>query len=269
MPRFKNAMEIFKLLNHSNCRDCLESSCLAFAAAVFQDRKALSECPHLPQEVLERFSADTPQPAQRDEDDWDAAFSQLKKRIREVDLRAAAPRLGAAFSGEKLTMKVMGKNFSVDIRGDLHSDIHVHQWIALPVLSYILEGAGKEPAGKWIPFRELDGGRTWYRLFEQRCEKPLKQVADTYTDLFEEMIRLFNGKTVEHHDAADISLVLHPLPKVPMLICYWKPEDGMASSLNLFFDDTAEENLPIESIYALGTGLVRMFEKIALRHGIS
>jgi hypothetical protein len=52
-----------------------------------------------------------------------------------------------------------------------------------------------------------------------------------------------------------------------MLICYWRPGDGFESDLTLFFDSTAEENYTIEAIYALGTGLVMMFEKIALRHG--
>lgn len=61
--------------------------------------------------------------------------------------------------------------------------------------------------------------------------------------------------------------VLRPLPSVPILICYSKPEDGLESDLNLFFDATAEENLKIEALYALCTGLVRMFEKIGLRHG--
>ena len=88
------------------------------------------------------------------------------------------------------------------------------------------------------------------------------------TDFFEDMIHLFNGRQVEKHYDADISLVLHPLPKVPVLICYWKPEDGLESSLNIFFDAIAEENLNIESIYILGTGLVIMFEKLAARHGI-
>jgi hypothetical protein len=74
---------------------------------------------------------------------------------------------------------------------------------------------------------------------------------------------------VEQHYRADISLVLHPLPKVPILICYWKPDGELASNLNLFFDETAEENLNIESIYSMSVGLVIMFEKISLRHGLS
>jgi len=137
----------------------------------------------------------------------------------------------------------------------------------IPLFDYIIKGAGVSPSGKWMPFRELEGGKKWYRLFGQRCEKPLKRVADTYTDLFEDMIHLFNGKQVERHYESDISLVLQPLPNVPILICYWKPEDEMESDLNIFFDSTAEENISIESIYVLATGLVIMFEKLALRHG--
>ena len=37
---------------------------------------------------------------------------------------------------------------------------------------------GKEISGKWVPFRELEHGKTWNPLFEQRCEKPLKRIAD-------------------------------------------------------------------------------------------
>jgi hypothetical protein len=107
----------------------------------------------------------------------------------------------------------------------------------------------------------------WYRLFGQRCEKPLQKVADNYTGLFRDMLTIFNGKQVKNHYQSDISLVLHPLPLVPLLICYWEPEEGLESSLNLFFDSTAEQNLNIEAIYALGAGLVRMFEKISLTHG--
>ena len=139
--------------------------------------------------------------------------------------------------------------------------------MTIPILSYILNCKGAPVSGKWVPFRELEGGKTWYRLFGQRCEKPLKKLADTYTDLFNDMLHVFNGRQVENHYQSDISLVLHPLPLVPILICYWKPEDGLESSLNIFFDSTAEDNLNIESIYALATGLVRMFEKIALTHG--
>jgi len=168
---------------------------------------------------------------------------------------------------DKLTIKVCGKDVSVDSRGNLYSDIHLHAWVAVPILTYILEGQGVPPVGKWLPLRELEGGADWYRLFAQRCEKPLKKIADTYTELFADMLDLFAAKRAPSFLEADISIVLHPLPKLPILICYWKPDEGMASELNLFFDATATENLKIGSIYSIVAGLVRMFEKLALRHG--
>lgn len=267
MPRFKNTMEIFLLLDKSNCRDCHLPTCLAFAAAVFKGQKQLNECPRLPPDIIDRFGTGIEAPGIV-EAEGDVQTKQLQEKIAQIDLAAAARRLGARFSDNKLTLKVLGKDFSVDTKGNFSSDIHIHSWVAIPVLSHILEGSGVSPSGKWIPFRELKSGRTWQRLFAQRCEKPIKRVADIYIDLFEDMIRIFNGRQVENHYAADIALVLQPLPKVPILISYTKPEDGFKSDLNIFFDATAAENLNIESLFALGTGLARMFEKIAFRHGM-
>ena len=267
MAHPKNAMEIFSLLDKSNCRKCNEPTCLAFAAAVYQGRKPISECPKLDPEIVARYSGGT-RKRQPSEQDGERAVAELQQRIAEVDLREAAERVGGRFTGGRLTIKVLGKDFSVGGQGALSSDIHIHPWIAIPVLSYILYSKGTPVSGRWVPFRELENGKTWRGLFEQRGEKDLKKVADGYPELFEDMIHIFNGRPVEKHYEADISLVLHPLPKVPMLICYWHPEDGLESSLNLFFDSTAEDHLNIEAVYALGTGMVRMFEKIAQRHGI-
>lgn len=267
MAQAPSVVDLLKLLEKSNCRQCNQPTCLAFAAAVLKGQRRLEECPRLDPQVAARF--DTAGEGRRNvEQDMDEALVQLKNHLAALDLEAAAQRTGGRYANGKLILKIMGKDFSVDSRGHLSSDIHIHGWIAIPVLNYILQCAGIPPTGRWLPLRELKNGATWYRLFGQRCEKPLKKVADTYPDLFEDMIHLFNGRHVEKFDTADISLVLHPLPKVPILICYWNPEEGMDSNLNIFFDSTAEENLPIESIYSLGAGITRMFEKLALRHGV-
>ena len=95
----------------------------------------------------------------------------------------------------------------------------------------------------------------------------MKQVADSYTDLFDDLVRIFGGEQVDKQFESDISVVLHPLPRVPIMICYWRPEEGLASDLNVFFDETADKNLDIGSVFSLGTGLAQMFGKLALRHG--
>ena len=266
MPQAKNAMEIFKLLDMSNCRECGEKTCLAFAGAVFQGHKKLAECPKLDPEIIQRYSVKS---AKQDavEQNRDEYLKQLKSEITNHDLAAAAERVGAKFSGNRLTLKVLGKDFGVDTAGNLYADIHINPWVVIPFLSYLLHGNGLPVSVNWVSFRELKDGQERYPLFQKRCEEPMKSVADIYTNLFDDLVHLFSGKKVAQQFESDISVVLHPLPKVPIMICYWMPEDGLESSLNVFFDETADENLDIGSVFTLGAGLAQMFGKLALRHG--
>ncbi len=264
--QLKNAMEIFKVLPRNNCRDCRVPTCLAFAAAVFKGEKNLKECPHVDKTVLETFSHCNPDSQELDSDE-DREFTRLKEKVAEVDLASSAERLGGQFSGETLTLKALGKDFHVDSRGNVTSDCHVHRWVTTPILDYVISCAGKPISGNWVPLRELKNGAVWAGLFGQRCEKPLKQIADAHPDMFEFMVQIFSAKPAPSAFNSDIAVVLHPLPRIPILICYWKPDGALESSLNLFFDDTAEDNLTIDSIYRIVTGLAVMFEKIAITHG--
>jgi len=268
MVQPKNTFEIFRLLEKSNCANCGEKTCLAFAGAVFKGRRRLNECPRLDRSVIEQFSG-KPGLANAPEAESLAQFEKLKADAAAMDLPAAAQRIGAQFSNDKLTLKVFGKDFGIDSRGNLYADIHVNPWVAIPFLTYILYSKGLARSGHWVSFRELKDGRERYPLFHKRCEDPLKQVADVYTPLFDDMAHLFGGKQVERQFESDISVVLHPLPRVPIMICYWLPEEGMQSTLNVFFDDTADANLGIDAVFSLGAGLAQMFTKIALRHGVS
>lgn len=268
MERLNSPVDILKILEKTNCRECGEPTCLAFASAVFQGRRRLSDCPRLAPALVERYEGKTATRKTVDEGAAEAV-DRLKNRVAAVDLAEAAQRLEGRMSGDSLLLKVCGKDVRVDPRGNLTSEIHVHPWIAVPVLSYVLEGAGAPVTGTWVPFRELEGGGPWQGLFEQRCERPVKAVADTYTDLFEDMLHVFNGRQVESLFDSDISIVLHPLPRVPVLYCYWRPDDGMASDLHIFFDTATNHNLPIGAAYSLAGGLARMFEKVAQRHGMA
>lgn len=166
----------------------------------------------------------------------------------------------------KITIHCLGKNFTVDKNGNIETDIHVNPWLAIPILNYIIDGKGVPLSGKWVSLRDLPNGRSRYPLFARRCEESLRKLADTYKNLFEDMLDIFDGKQLSFHYPCDIVVVLYPLPLIPVLICYLEPEDDMDSELKIFFDANSEENLDIESIYKLVTGIVMMFEKLAIRH---
>lgn len=265
MTQFKNAMEVFQLLDKSNCKKCNEPTCLAFAAAVIQGKRPLGDCPSLDARIAAQYTQSVSRGPKIDQD-MEQLIADLQKEVEQIDLNEAAERLGGVYKKGRLTLKILGKDLSIDPKGQFYTDLHVHGWIAGPVLNYILHGKGLPVSKKWVPLRELPGGKDWYRLFGQRCEKPIKKVADTYTDFFEDMVHLFSGSQIDSLHESDISVILYALPKIPILICYWRPEDGLESNLHLFFDETAEANLNIESLYTLGAGLALMFEKLSYRH---
>jgi hypothetical protein len=268
MPAPKHAMEIFQLLDKSNCRECGDKSCLAFAGAVYRGQKRIDQCPRLAPSVVERYSTNLTN-ANGIEENREALLEEMKLKITGMDLVSAAERTGGRFENGRLTLKILGKNFSVDGQGNLYADIHVNPWVAAPFFDYILNGKGVAPTGQWVSFRELKDGKDRYPLFQKRCEEAMQRVADIYTDLFDDMVHLFSGRQVQRQFQADISVVLHPLPKVPVMICYWRADEGLGSSLNIFFDETTDRNLDTGSVFSLGAGLTLMFQKLALRHGFA
>ena len=259
-------LEVYRFLQKSNCRKCDLPSCLAFAAAVMRGEKRLDQCPHIDRSVLEQLEASL-HSSSTVQDERDKILNHLRARIQVIDLAEAAERLGVFFPGDALTVRCLGKDFHIDQRGNVRSDRHLTPWLIIPLLNYVIHGAGKKIAGRWVLFKELDGGADWGRLFAQKCEKPLKRLIDNDIDLFKDILGIFDGRLTEDSLPCDLSIVIHPLPKVPVLIRYWKKEGDFDSVLTLMFDSTAKDNLGIESLYTICVGLVIMFERLVLTHG--
>ena len=266
MEKITNPFDIYKLLPQTNCRECALPNCLAFSAAVIRGQKKLNDCPYLKtdnkEQLASRIRVREEFNRTRGED-----LETLKSMVRTVNLSAKAHLLGARIVSGKLAIKSLGKDFYVDAQGNVTSECHTHTWMSVPLLSYIVHGSGMDPTGRWVPFRELKNGSPMNALFEQRGETPLKNLLDRNSELLGDLLGMFSGARADNRlFSSDIALTLYPLPKVPILFCYWEPEGDMDSDLTIFFDASAEKQLPIESLFSLGVGLVMMFEKITGKH---
>jgi len=264
MSNARSPIAIYKLLPKTNCGRCLLPSCLAFAAAVSAGSKKMHECPGL--EAAPRpASLAGSQGRGPMEVDQAEFMEKLRAKMTTVDLDRVAPLIGGTLSGNRIVINCLGKDFSVDPLGNVLSECHIIPWVEAPLLAYITNDTHKDATGRWISFREINGGIEWQGLFTSRCETPLRKLADENQGLLGDLIDLFMGKTIDWYQA-DIALILHPLPKIPLLICYQAPEDDLESALTIFFDECCPTNLHIKSIFTLCAGLVQMFAKIAERH---
>ncbi|MBW2466350.1 MAG: DUF3786 domain-containing protein [Deltaproteobacteria bacterium] len=260
----KNPLELYKLLNKSNCKKCMLPSCMAFSVAVIQGRKKISDCPELDEQTVEALSGRVATRASF-EDEQRERLNNLKQEVARIDFVSVSDRIGGAAVKGGLAVNCLGKDFVIDAAGELTSECHKNLWVHVPLLNYIIHGTGKTLSGHWVPFNELQGAKDWSRFFSHRCEEDMKQLADAHTELFFEILSLFGAQPVGGMDA-DHSLTVYPLPKVPFMINYWEPEQGFESKLNILLDRVSPDNLAIGSIYLLGRGLVEMFRALIIRH---
>ena len=92
----------------------------------------------------------------------------MKDRIQKIDLQSRAEIIGGTFQNGRLTIKIFGKDFHIYPDAKLSSDIHINPWVTIPVLNYIINCSGLPVLSKWVPFRDLDGGKEMAALFNQR-----------------------------------------------------------------------------------------------------
>ena len=264
MSKPANYLDILKVLPKTNCKDCGMPTCMTFAVAVMQGKKQMSDCPHLDPEVAGQLQVE-PAKESKLERDLTQIVDELRAQVSKLDLSQAAERLGVPLVNGRLAVPMLGKDFYVDASGKMDSACHNILWLNFPLLNFVLHGQGRDESDHWVKIKDLKGGMDWAQFFGHRCEGMMKEVIDKHTDMFELMVDVFDARPAEAFDS-DIAVKLYPLPKVPMLICYWRPDDGLGSSLNLFFDANTDKNINVESLYYLSAGMVTMFEKIALTH---
>ncbi len=265
---FKNAMEIFQFLPKTNCKECSQSTCLAFAGAVFTGILGLSDCPYVPHDKLLQFGGDK-KGTNPIEEEFYSVIKNLQTRLLSLDMEETAKTVKGEYQYGVITIPILGKRFSINQQSQVKTDIHVNGWILKSVLHYLIHSKGLPLNHNWVPLRELPSGQDWYRLFGQQCENILKTTADKHPDLFSDLVDMFKAREIVDQYDSDVAVILYPLPLVPMLICYWHPEDGMESSLKLFFDDSAESNIGMDGLYTLGVGIAVMLEKLVQTHGFT
>jgi hypothetical protein len=110
------------------------------------------------------------------EEEYQKSLEPLKREVGAIDFPSSAERIGASLSGNKLVIRSLGKDFQVSPDGNVVSACHVHAWITVPLLNYIVSCSGKAPSGKWVPFRELKDGISWGPLFADQFEIPLNKL---------------------------------------------------------------------------------------------
>ncbi|RME25906.1 MAG: DUF3786 domain-containing protein, partial [Deltaproteobacteria bacterium] len=223
-------------------------------------------CPLLGPEQVALIESSLPSAESRDFE----GVETLKKLMEEfagTNLAQRAGVVGGRMVGRLLEVRCLGKPFSVDEGGGLHSDCHQNPWLHIPLLRYVRDAEGARPTGQWLRFEQLAGTTHWIPYFRKRCLQVLESLAGRKTELFEDIAGLFAEKEQLPGFEHDRSFLLRPLPLVPVIFASRRPYGELPAEVFVYFDRCCERNLDPESLFRIVSGVAQMFERIARRHG--
>jgi hypothetical protein len=199
-------------------------------------------------------------------DDYNQAATLAKGQLSEKN-----PDLVARFSGSDIVrakegstyftllflnqaLRITWPDFKV-LSEETGEEIPIQQQVL--VLHY-LHGAwstsGAEPAGEWISFQEVPDGRFYLDAFHRRAKNPLVQ---TFGEKPELMVKLAKqAYRARPFDQGDASVVVRPLPLVPVALILWEGDEEFPPEGNILFDHTIIRVLSAEDIAWLAGAVV-------------
>lgn len=249
-----NAIEIYKKLPRKNCGECRQKMCMPFAFSLLKAEAKLHECPYLTEgeiNAIEKMIVHF---------DWrEDLILRLKGEISCVDFNEVAPRIGAKLNGRAILVKCMGREFLIDDVGEVSTNGFISPWIKILLLHYINIGGRAVLSNTWVSYDKLKSGMIKASSFTRDCEEPLKAIFDRDLQKTGRILARLGAETRDDFPTKQ-AWHINLLPKIPVAILYWPPDNEFASKVKVLFDSTADKFLDAESIIFLVEGLVYNIE---------
>ncbi|MFA4827860.1 MAG: DUF3786 domain-containing protein [Thermodesulfovibrionales bacterium] len=118
----------------------------------------------------------------------------------------------------------------------------------LSVLCYLINAKDIPLSGRLIKPSDIKGGSLFFRGAHAL---PLDKIAEKYggdKPAFIEKSRSLNGKLLNYGDA---SVELLPMPHIPATLILWLSDDEFPARVDLLFDSTCEQHLPLDIMWSI------------------
>ncbi|MBW1981356.1 MAG: DUF3786 domain-containing protein [Deltaproteobacteria bacterium] len=262
-------LELYKLLPRTNCGDCHQPSCLAFATQVVGNGYELRECVHLDDGTLadieRQLSVQRQQGVFVKKDSHKITREHLQEKIKEHDFCAIAPGLGIEFTqvdGEDaLLIQYFDKKVILTHREiRLQVSGQLDPWDQVLLYNYIFFAGEKPLSTRWVGLESFPNSLSKRAALEEVCHRRISSTFGGHMESLRTACLGLGGVESLEDNNADLAYRFQALPKVPLLLLFWDEdkEEGFDSQTRILFDSVAKDYLDLE-------GLCFLAEKLVLR----
>jgi hypothetical protein len=263
-----SVLDIFRILPGRNCRDCGYMTCLAFATAVIKEGIPIETCPHLSDDLSHLapgLKSQQQAGVGRRRVKLEMAAEALLEKLAPLNFATIAPGLGATYEieGSKpyLEVSYFGLPYRIFKDGAHYPPgADDNPWDAVLLYNFVYSRGNSDPSGRWIAMQDLQNS-----VSKAADIKELQQKIASWSDVhFEKLLEnagKLGGKRAELETAADLSMLFHPLEKVPVLLIFHHsdPAEGFRADAQFLFDSRIVAYLDMESTVYL---VERLVEKL-------
>jgi len=189
-------------------------------------------------------------------EDYKNAAELTRKELISKNPKRIASMCGAAFNGESaesITLEIPFLNRDVVITWPELKAFHKDSQKELPIqeqvlLLHYMKGClnGTEITGEWVSYQDIPDGRFYMDAFIRRAKLPMIRQFGEEPDLLMELAkRLYDAIPF---DKGDSSVILKPLPYIPMVLLIWKGDEEFPPDGNILFDKGISKILSAEDI---------------------
>ena len=254
-------MEVLKTLPRTNCGDCGQQTCLAFATQVIKEGEDLNKCPHLgvaQAEMGQAVKAQQEAGVGRRRESLAISLEVLQEKVAPLDFAALAPGLGATYGEEAgrpyLALAYFGACLQV-FKDELRypPGALADPWDAILLYNYIASEGGEPVAGRWIAYNSLPNSVSKSKTLARLEQKLADHFAGQAAHLKERVQKLGGEMVAVGGEDADIQAAFLPLPRVPLLLLFWdaEAEEGFAPQARFLFDASVTNYLDLEAMLFL------------------
>jgi hypothetical protein len=254
-------MEVLKTLPRTNCGDCGQATCLAFATQVIKEGEDLNKCPHLTVAqagIGQAVRAQQEAGVGRRRESLAISLEVLQEKVAPLDFAVLAPGLGATYGEEAgrpyLSLAYFGSCLQV-FKDELRypPGALADPWDAILLYNYIAS-EGQEPvAGTWIAYNSLPNSVSKSKTLARLEQRLADNFAGKAAQLKERVEQLGGEMVAVGGEDADIQAAFLPLPRVPLLLLFWdaEVEEGFAPLARFLFDVSVTTYLDLEAMLFL------------------
>lgn len=117
----------------------------------------------------------------------------------------------------------------------------------IAALRYLLDARAIEPSGDLVRPEQTEGGQIYFKGSHVLPLGGLTRAFGKKVDEFSARAKTLGGEFAEY---ADVSVILHPFPRVPIAVLLWASDDEFDARADLLLDSTCNQQLPPDALWS-------------------